>query len=83
MKPPSTVRIRIVDAGRKVISLWLPFFVVWPFGAVLLIIVKVTGNRTGLPDAASVLIRFLCALKGLAIRVDSQNRNSSVMVVFH
>ncbi|MEE8397456.1 MAG: hypothetical protein V3S89_00540 [Desulfobacterales bacterium] len=83
MKPPSTIRIRIVEAGKKILSIWLPFFVVWPLAGVLIIAMKVTGKWTVTSEAAPVLIEVLCALKGLAVRVENRQKRTSVVVVFH
>ena len=37
MLPPATLRLRVVENGRRKIALWLPIFLLWP--SLLLLIV--------------------------------------------
>ena len=73
--PPSVVRLRIYENGRRKMNLWLPVCVLWPpvvLIALLLapIVVPVLwlatrrGRRRRAVMVGPVLFRLFCALRG-------------------
>jgi hypothetical protein len=73
--PPSVVRLRISEDGRRKMNLWLPVCVVWPpvlLVALLLAPVAVPvlwlaagrGRRRRAVMAGPMLFRLFCALRG-------------------
>jgi hypothetical protein len=80
MYPPSIARIRIVNHGRRRISLWLPLILLWPLALavgvalapVIIIVAFVTWRRYGrmLLFGGPQLFRLLCALRGLRVKVE-------------
>jgi len=91
MMPPSILRIRIVDQGKKRINIWFPLFIFWPFIALLIVllfpvfilvcvVMKIAWNRTWLFYAAPVCIEMLFAMKGLNVRIQNPMKNLFVLV---
>ncbi len=73
--PPSVVRLRIYENGRRKMNLWLPVCVVWlPVLLVALLLAPVAvpvlwlaggrGRRRQAVMAGPVLFRLFCALRG-------------------
>ncbi len=76
--PPSVVRLRIYENGRRKMNLWLPVCVLWPpvvLIALLLAPVAVPvlwpasgrGRRRRAVMAGPVLFRLFCALRGFCL----------------
>ncbi|MDP6604508.1 MAG: hypothetical protein QGG17_09975 [Rhodospirillales bacterium] len=73
--PPSMVRVRIYENGRRKLNLWLPVCVLWPpviLIALLLAPAPVAvlwlaagkGRRRGAVMAGPLLFRLFCAIRG-------------------
>ncbi len=71
--PPTLVRLRIYEDGRRKMNLWLPVCVVWlPVLLVALLLAPVAvlwlaagrGRRRQAVLAGPVLFRLFCALRG-------------------
>ena len=73
--PPSVVRLRVYENGRRKMNLWLPVCVLWPpvvLIALLLAPIVVPllwlaagrGRRRWAVMAGPVLFRLFCALRG-------------------
>ncbi len=69
--PPSVVRLRIYENGRRKMNLWLPVCVLWPpVVLIALVLAPVVvpalwlGAGRGAVMAGPVLFRLFCALRG-------------------
>jgi hypothetical protein len=75
--PPSIVRVRVVRAGRKRLSVWLPVLLLWPLVAVLgvlawLVVALVVAVRAPrelgrVVRAGLWLVVLFCRLRGLRL----------------
>lgn len=90
MWPPFIVRIRIIEAGQKKISLWLPLIIIWPFVAFLLLLAapffftallvsRVHAIRLFIDSSKEIFLLF-CSLRDM--EVDVQDKNSEVLIKF-
>ena len=90
--PPSVVRLRIYENGRRKKNLWLPVCVLWPpvvLIALLLAPVAVPalwlaagrGRRRQAVMAGPVLFRLFCALRGFYFEAGNPG-NGIRMVVY-
>lgn len=86
---PSIVRLGFGSSGKTRIRLWLPVFLLWPFLAVLfLLVLPVLGFAEVILRACAVDIRlfrivfalFSCiaALRGLRVRVAGNRQDTTV-----
>ncbi len=91
MWPPSIIRLRIVDNGRKKIRLWLPLFLIWPLVLVLAtgllpIVLLVTligwgpGKVKAVVQAGAALCSAVCYLRGLTVEVRGEGDEVLVSV---
>ncbi len=89
--PPLILRIRIMEAGRKKIGLWLPLFLMWPFMLVisilllpLVLIVSLilwpSGKGKKIILAFPLIFNLICNMRGL--RFDVKGSNDNVYVNF-
>jgi hypothetical protein len=88
---PMIMKIRIVENGKRVLSLWLPLFILWPLVLVLLVLILPFVTLGCLISGAlkrGVLLlpiltggfQIACALKGLDICVRNQKKGDRVEV---
>jgi len=85
MWPPSLVRIRIVENGRKKHSLWLPTILIWPvvlalaiaFAPLVVPIGLLLWRKGGkvLLLAGPLVFYLFCSLRGLSVRVQGSRKN--------
>lgn len=91
MMPPLMLRVRIEEAGRRRLRLWLPLFVLWvlllvlavPLLALMLVadlVLALAGRRAVVTTAALGTVRLLCALRGLRVDVGSPSSGNRVQV---
>ncbi len=90
MMPPSVLRIHIADRGKRVIRLWLPVFLLWPFMGVLgvllpvlLLILRAKAleyNGIRLRPALPAIYSVICELKGLRIHVSNEGVGTDVLI---
>ncbi|MBD3217563.1 MAG: hypothetical protein GF310_04750 [candidate division Zixibacteria bacterium] len=89
--PPSILRIRIMEEGRKKIGLWFPLFLLWPFMLAisilllpLVLIVSLilwpSGRGKKIILAFPLIFNLICNMRGL--RVDVRGANDNVFVNF-
>ena len=87
MWPPSILRLRIAQKGRRGFHLWIPLFLFWPLIVVVPLLAPVViaaspkiRRRTGLKSllfSGPYLLAAICATRGLRVDVrDSQDRVS-------
>ena len=87
--PPSVMRVRLVKAGRKRCSLWLPLILIWPIvlalGIALSPIVAIvalalwpTGAGRPILLLGPRLFVLFCRLRGL--RVEIEKKDESVVI---
>jgi hypothetical protein len=92
MIPPVLIRVRIAAENGRGFSLWLPFFLLWPFAAVLfvlilpfLVIAEIVLPLTGVDFhpllAILALVSVMSAMRGLKVDVKSP-RSRQVVQVF-
>lgn len=90
--PPSMLRMRIYENGRRKMNLWLPVCVLWPpliLIALFLAPVAVPvlwlaagrGRRRSAVMAGPVLFRLFCVLRGLNFEVGNL-RNGIRMAIY-
>ncbi|MFQ5808629.1 MAG: hypothetical protein ACE5JM_03330 [Armatimonadota bacterium] len=91
MWPPSVMRLRVVDEGRRKIRIWLPLFLFWPILLLLaiallpivLLIALICGGPRGVGRAllgAWYLYAAVCHLRGLNIEVSGEGDEVLVSV---
>jgi hypothetical protein len=89
--PPLTLRIRIVEAGRKKFGLWIPLFLIWPFALIfgiilfpLILLISLltwpSGKGKKLLFGLPLLFYLICHMRGL--RVDVRSATDNVFVNF-
>jgi hypothetical protein len=89
--PPLWLRLRVLDAGRKKISLWLPLFILGPlfmfvcflfFPLVLVVALYLWQDGKGKPllMAVPMLIYLFYHAKGLKLNVISGEENIYVEI---
>lgn len=84
--PPSVLRVRIVESGRRKLRLWIPMFLVWPIVIALMIvlspvalIVFISWSRArDYIKAGPQILGALWAMRGL--RVDVGEHQDGVFV---
>ena len=88
--PPSLMRLRVANEQHN-ISLWLPFFLIWPFVLILalvllpflliaVIIFSCKGYGKMLFQGGPLIMSCICALRGLDVHV-GQKQNGLVISV--
>lgn len=91
MLPPATMRLRIVEGGRKKIGLWLPIFLLWPLllvvvllavplYLVLLLVSPFVPKANKVVKAIPAIYSVICALKGLTVDVKDENENVLIKI---
>ena len=91
MMPPLVMKVRIEEAGRRRLRLWLPLFVLWllllvlavPLLALMLaadLALALTGRRAVVTSAAFGVLRLLGALRGLRVDVAGAGSGNRVQV---
>ena len=91
MWPPSVLRIRVIRAGRRSFSVWLPLFLVWPavlalclalFPLAVLVAIALwrQGHGKAVLLAGPLALCCFCALRGLSI--EKEGAQSSILVRF-
>jgi hypothetical protein len=89
--PPSVLRVRVEEAGRRRFRLWLPLFVIWPFALLIALLLSpfvIVASALLWPRGwgRTVLLigphafRLFCALRGL--EVDVHDGSEHVLVSF-
>jgi hypothetical protein len=88
MWPPSILRLRISEKGRRGFHLWIPLFLLWPLILLVLLLAPVAiaispklRRRTGVKSvllSGSYLLAAFCAIREL--RVDVQDEQDCVFI---
>ena len=79
--PPSILRLRVVEGGRKRVDLWLPLFLIWPVlaaawvallpvSAVVAVVHWKEGWGRRLLLGGPLLFYVFCRLRGLRVEVE-------------
>ena len=83
--PPAIMRVRIIEQGRKRLCLWLPLFLLWPIGLLVLILLSpllvllallrsYSPGPRRLFEATVAFFEILAALRELEIEVEDEDR---------
>jgi hypothetical protein len=92
MLPPTVIRIRVIERGKKTIGLWLPAFLLWPVGLILSIAVVPFLALAAAISVLSVSTRrklasvwlfvvLVCSLRGLTIDIHDRDDKVFVQIV--
>jgi hypothetical protein len=88
---PSVISLRIhTDEGRK-LRLWLPVFILWPFGLILFALIApflalaeailiYRGTPIRLFGILGGVLSVLCSLRGTSVNVKGRGKGNDVMV---
>ena len=89
--PPSLLRLRFQEAGKRRWNLWLPVLLIWPFlmvAAVLLLPVGLVALVKCGPRGSWMLLRgafrgfvLFCALRGLHVEVHDEDSDLLVQLI--
>ena len=88
--PPSLLRLRVAD-GQHRLSLWLPLFILWPFAALLALVLLPfvllfaavfwhKGYGKTLLMSGPRIMSCICALRGLDIRTGQKQSGLIISV---
>lgn len=81
--PPSLLRIRVIEKGKRKVNLWIPLFLIWPLvialmvvlAPVALVVCLVWPKGRQVVMAGPRLLALAWAIRGLRVRVkDEANR---------
>ena len=88
MWPPSILRVRVAEDGKRGISLWIPLFLIWPLILLACCLAPVVvalspGLRRGVGGTSVALsgvflFGAFCSARGM--RVDARNERDCVFV---
>ena len=82
--PPSLLRLRVQTRNRRV-GLWVPLFIIWPFVALLALLLTPfvliaavllwpSGKGRPLLLAGPLLFGIVCGLRGLTVSVEGTSQ---------
>jgi hypothetical protein len=92
--PPLLMHLRMKGYGMPSLSLWIPLFLIWPFVAVLFILLSpfllvlllvaffMFSVRLNPFELCVNLYQILCALRGLVVEVEVPRDRSLIEVLF-
>lgn len=89
--PPSIIRVHIIEDGKKVIGLWIPFILVWllmliPFILIIPVLVlaeivtRLCGLKLNILSLTFGVINVIIAMRGLEVKVTDKLKNNNVKV---
>ena len=86
--PPSLLRVRVRQPGRRTRRIWLPLILLWPLAIaifvvllpILLIVAAAGGNLRKFLVLTWRSFGLLCALRGLHVEVDEPDESVFVSI---
>ncbi|MBT3233044.1 MAG: hypothetical protein HN356_09525 [Calditrichaeota bacterium] len=90
---PTFLIIRVKDKGRRIINLWIPFFIFWlpmlviailllPLILIVDILFQNRFKRGSFTETVFCFFQLLSSLKGLKVHVDNPKKDSLVEIKF-
>jgi hypothetical protein len=83
--PPAIMRIRIKEEGKRKISLWIPIFLFWPIGILVLVLLipvvlvlalfrSFTPRAGGLFEIIILTLTIIFAFREFEIEVEQEDK---------